>query len=127
MVAAAAIASVKLEVTTKDFVCAVLAATFAAGSSGYLREKVYFSPLTAALHVALKSSSVRASMKTSHTAESEREEVTFIEAAIIWKRATVTSVSLLPPSWVYRSVSCCFTSSISAEEISSMSPVSTRA
>ena len=123
--AAAAIASVKLEVTTKDFVCAVLAATFAAGSSGYLSVKVYFSPLTAAVHVALKSSSVRASMKTSHTAEPEREEVTFIEAAIIWKRVTVTFVSLLLPSWVYRSVSPFFTSSSSAEEISSMSPVST--
>ena len=57
--------------------------------------------------------------------ESEREEETFIEAAISWKRATVTSVSLLPLLWVYRSTSCFFTSSSMAEEICSMSPEST--
>ena len=67
------------------FASAVLVATDSAGSSGYLSVKVYLSPLTTAVHVALKSSSPpRASMKTSHTAESERVEVTSIEASSIW-------------------------------------------
>jgi len=44
----------------KSFAAAVLAATAWAGSSGYLSVRVYLSPLTAAVHVALKSSSVSA-------------------------------------------------------------------
>jgi hypothetical protein len=147
LAAAAAIFSAKSEVTMKSFAAAVLAATASAGSSGYLSVRVYLSPITAAVHAALKSSSVsaydapvrgmygtpgagtrtahvqhsppgraalslwystqaagtvrlarttvrrarvyvsawtRASMKTSHTAGLEREEVTIMEASSIW-------------------------------------------
>jgi hypothetical protein len=52
LAAVAVITSVKLAVTTKDFISAVLAATCTAGPSGYSSVKVYLSPLTAAVHVA---------------------------------------------------------------------------
>ena len=60
LAAAAAIFSAKSEVTMKSFAAAVLAATAWAGSSGYLSVRVYLSPLPAAVHAALKSSSVSA-------------------------------------------------------------------
>ena len=60
LAAAAAILSGKLAATMRALASAVLAATRSAGSSGYLSVKVYVAPLTAAVHVALKPSSVRA-------------------------------------------------------------------
>ena len=84
MSAAAAILSGKSAATMRALASAVLTATSSAGSSGYFSAKVYLSPLTAAVHVALKPSSVRASMKTSHTAEAGRSEVMSMEASSVW-------------------------------------------